>query len=178
MKHKIGLSLLLVLAISTSIRAQVHSFDVGIRFQKSIGLYYENGITINYNLTTRWVLGTNFVTSRLGSAISTNAIKQDNIFASVAYKLRPAKSFQPFARLNVGYFTADYEDPVFKSLTHNSMITSLDVGVSYSFKFPVKINGSLGYNIITGDGKTGAGTLYPVFYQLSITYNLAKLFNK
>ncbi len=153
-------------------QAQVHTFDVGLRFQKSVGLYYENGITGQYNLTNRWAVGLTYVTSRLGTAWGTNAIKQDNIFVSAAYKFRPAHALQPFLRVNLGYFTADYESPIFESLPHTSAIASLDGGLAYSFKFPIKINLSLGYNAFTGNGESGAGTLYPVFYQLSVTYNL------
>jgi hypothetical protein len=155
--------------------AQVHSFDIGLRFQKSIGLYYENGITGQYNLTRRWALGVTYITSRLGTAWGTNAIKQDNILASGTYKFRPAHALQPFLRGNLGYFTADYGSPMFDSLPHTSAIVSVDGGISYQFKLPVKVNLSLGYNAITGNGASGAGTLYPVFYQLSVTYNIAKL---
>src|SRR5437764_14458326 len=100
--------------------AQVHTFDVGMRLQKSIGLYYENGITGQYNLTRRWVLGATYVTSRLGTAWGTNAIKQDNVFASATYKFRPAHSLQPFMRANLGYFTANSGSPIFDSLPHHS----------------------------------------------------------
>jgi hypothetical protein len=155
--------------------AQVHTFDVGLRFQKSIGLYYENGITGQYNLTRRWAFGLTYITSRLGTAWGTNAIKQDNVLVSGTYKFRPVHALQPFLRANLGYFTADYGSPVFDSLPHSSAIASVDGGLSYQFKLPVKVNLSLGYNAITGNGASGAGTLYPVFYQLSITYNIAKL---
>jgi len=175
MKNTYVVLLLLIIAFCKPVKAQVRTFDVGMRFQKSVGLYYENGITGQYNLTRRWVLGAAYVTSRLGTAWGTNAIKQDNVFVSGTYKFRPAHSLQPFLRANLGYFTADYGSPIFDSLPHTSAIVSGDAGLSYAFKFPAKLNLSFGYNAITGNGTSGAGTLYPFFYQLSVTYNIAKL---
>jgi hypothetical protein len=93
---------------------------------------------------------------------------------SVAYLFRPNKTLKPFIRLNTGYFTADYESPIFKNLQNNSAIISLDGGLSYSFKNPLKLNASIGYNTINGDGKQGAGTLYPVYFQTSVLWNLKK----
>jgi hypothetical protein len=177
-KNPALLFLIVSFTISTTSHAQVHSFDAGLRFQKSIGLYLENGLTAQYNLTTRWVLGATYITSRLGTAMGSNAIKQDNIFVSGAYQFRPTHVLQPFVRASLGYFTADYEAPVFKILPNSSAIVALEGGVSYTFKSPFKTNLSIGYNLISGDGETGAGTLYPVFYQASVTYNLSKLFSK
>lgn len=162
-----------LMAGSTS-TAQVHSFDAGLRFQKSAGLYYENGLTGQYNLTSRWVLGASYISSRFGSAISSNAIKQDNLILSGSYLFRPGKSLKPFVRANAGYFKADYEEELFDDLPQNSAIASADAGLVYSFKNPLKLNLSLGYNAITGSGEEGAGTLYPIFYQTSITWNFAK----
>lgn len=153
---------------------QVHTFEVGLRFQKTVDLYYENGISGQYHLTNRITLGASYLSSRLGSAIGSNAIKQDNFLLSGAWMFRPKKPLKPFVRANLGYFIADYESDVFKSLTNTSAIASLDAGLAYTFKSPLRLNLSLGYNAITGNGAKGAGTLYPVFYQTSIFWNLAK----
>src|SRR6478672_6667626 len=132
--------IVLFVTASSSVFAQKHSFDVGLRFQKTVDLYYENGLTINYNFTERWVVGTSYISSRLGSAMGSNAIKQDNYLLSASYLFRPAKALKPFARANTGYFNADYESPIFKNLTHSSAIASLDGGLIYAFKCPLKIN--------------------------------------
>lgn len=158
--------------------SQVHSFDVGLRFQKTVGLYYENGLTGQYSLTKRWVVGAAYSTSRLGTAWGTNAIGQDNFLLSGAYLFQPERSLQPFIRANLGYFSADYGSEIFNSLMHTSAIASADAGLGYAFKFPVKMNLSIGYNAITGNGTSGAGTLYPVFYQASILYHLPKHLSK
>jgi hypothetical protein len=167
------LSLAVFLLISHFTYSQVHSFDAGVRLQKTIGLYYENGITGQYNLSSRWVVGATYISSRLGSAINSNAIRQDNVMLSGAYLFRPSHSLKPFLRANAGYFNADYESDIFDGLSHSSAIASADAGLVYYFKNPLKINASLGYNAITGNGVKGAGTLYPVFFQTSLTWNFA-----
>jgi hypothetical protein len=168
-----GLIFLIVLNPNLSF-GQLDKVDVGLRFQKTIDLYYENGITIQYNYSKKISFGASYITSRLGSAIGSNAIKQDNFIISGAYLFRPNKNLKPFMRLNTGYFTADYESPLFDNLQNNSAILSVDGGLSYSFKCPLKLNASIGYNAITGDGAQGAGTLYPVFFQTSVFWNLKK----
>jgi hypothetical protein len=153
---------------------QVHTFEAGLRFQKTVDLYYENGISGQYHLTNHILLGASYLSSRLGSAIGSNAIKQDNFLFSGAWLFRPQKPLKPFLRANLGYFKADYESDTFKDLSNTSAIASLDAGLAYSSKSPLRLHFSLGYNVITGNGAKGAGTLYPVFYQTSIFWNLAK----
>jgi hypothetical protein len=150
---------------------QIHSIDAGIRLQKSVGLYYENGVTAQYNFTNRWTGGVSYVSSRLGSALGTNALKQDNFILSGSYHFRPVKSLKPFLRFNTGYFHADYESEMFESLPNSSPLASLEAGLAYQFKSPLKINFSTGYNAIAGDGVNSPGTLYPIFFQSSITWN-------
>jgi len=164
---------LVLLATMTS-KSQTRSLDIGLRLQKTQDLYYENGITAQYQLSKRWVIGGSYYTSRLGSALSSNAIKQDNFIVSAAYLFRPDHKLRPFMRANAGYFVADYETPIFDNLTNTSAIASADAGLAYQFKCPLKFSLSVGYNGITGSGDEGAGTLYPVFYQTSLTWNIFK----
>ena len=143
--------------------------DVGIRLQKSINLYTENGITAQYTnpkwVNSRLYVGASYVTSRLGTALSSNAIKQDNLLFFTAYYFRPAWTIQPFVKANAGYFRADYGNELFRDLPHSSPLVSPEVGLCYCPDFPLKIGGSIGYNLLTGNGVTGPGTLYPVFVQ-------------
>jgi hypothetical protein len=173
-----GFLVMLLFINSKNLHAQIHSFDVGLRFQKTVDLYYENGITGQYYFTNQVVFGASYITSQLGSAMGSNAIKQDNYILSGSYFFRPKKLLQTFLRLNTGYFTADYESNIFKNLQNSSALLSLDGGLLYSFKTPIKLNLSLGYNVFTGDGVNGAGTLYPVFFQTSVMWNLKKTKSK
>jgi len=150
----------------------------GIRFQKAQKLYWENGVSFDLNssklLDSRLHLGVSYVTSRLGSAMGSNAIKQDNYLVSTGYYFRPKKQIQPFTRLNLGYFHADYEAAIFDVLPNKAFLLSLNAGLSYEFKFPLTISLSAGYNLNSGTGSAGPGTLFPVFYQMSIYYTILK----
>ena len=150
----------------------------GIRIQKAQKLYWENGFAFDFTsvrLADRRIhLGVSYVTTRLGSAMGTNAIKQDNFLFSPGYFFRHQKKLQPFTRLNMGYFHADYEYAIFDVLPNNAFLFSLDAGMSYEFKMPITISLSAGFNLNTGNGSAGPGTLYPVFYQMSIYYTLLK----
>jgi hypothetical protein len=152
--------------------------DVGVRLQKSVNLYAENGITAQYThpklASKRLYFGLSYVTSRLGTALGSNAIKQDNFLASASWHFRPNWLVRPVAKINVGYFAADYGSSLFDALPKTSLLASPEFGLCYCPNFPLKINASIGYNLITGDGLTGPGTLYPVFLQTSVTWNILK----
>jgi len=150
----------------------------GFRIQKAQKLYWENGFAFDFTspkIADRSIhLGVSYVTTRLGSAMSSNAIKQDNFLISPGYFFRHQKQFQPFTRLNLGYFHADYEYAIFDVLPNSAFLFSLDAGLSYEFKAPITLNLSAGYNLNSGTGTKGPGTLYPVFYQMSIYYTILK----
>jgi len=152
--------------------------DVGLRLQKTVNLYFENGLTVQYSddrlLSQRIYLGFSYISSRLGTAIGSNAIKQDNFLLSVSYYFRPQRVIQPFVRLNGGYFFSNLEEPIFDELPSNSMLLSPEGGIAFHTRTPLKINASLGYNVITGNGLSGPGTLFPLFVQTSITWNILK----
>jgi hypothetical protein len=76
--------------------------------------------------------------------------------------------------LNTGYFHADYEEDIFDVLPNNAFLFSVDAGLSYEFRIPLTVSLSAGYNLISGTGTSGPGTLYPVFYQMSVFYTIFK----
>ena len=150
----------------------------GFRIQKAQKLYWENGFAFDFAspkiLDSKVHLGLSYVTTRLGSAMGTNAIKQDNFLFSPGYFFRHQKQLQPFARLNLGYFHANYEVAIFDVLPNTAILFSVDAGLSYEFKVPLTIHLGAGYNLNTGNGSSGPGTLFPVFYQMSIYYAILK----
>jgi hypothetical protein len=170
------LSTFFVMVIPISLYAQERVLDIGARFQKTVNLYLENGITAQYSCSSlfseRLYLGFSYFSSRLGTALGTNALKQDNILLSASWLTRPNRLLRPMARANIGYFTADYESDLFQDLPNNSMLLSAEGGLSFNFKSPIKMSMSLGYNLITGDGIKGPGTIYPVYIQTSVTWNI------
>lgn len=155
--------------------AQQRVLDVGIRVQKTINLYYENGLTIQYSSETlaaeRVYFGLSYVSSRFGTAMGSNAIQQDNFLFSTSYFFRPEKLIRPLLRANIGYFRAPLE-PVFDDLPQSSMLLSSEAGICIDPQLPLKITSSIGYNFITGDGLSGPGTLYPVFIQTSLSWDV------
>jgi hypothetical protein len=163
---------------SESKKEWVKDLKIGLRMQKAQKLYWENGLAIDFTspkiANNRIHLGFSYVTTRLGSAMGTNAIKQDNFLFNLGYYFRHQKKLQPFIRANTGYFYADYESDIFDNLSNTAVLLSIDTGVSYKFNTPITINLSAGYNLNTGTGVSGPGTLYPVFYQLSVFYTVFK----
>jgi hypothetical protein len=158
--------------------SQSQDLAVGLRFQKTEQLYWENGVGLDYTsdflLKKRIHLKMSYATSRLGSAMIGNAVRQDNILVGADWRFRSQKPLQIFAGLNTGFFHADMENSTFDALPHNSMLLSAETGLFYKFKFPLATSLSVGYNLITGDGVTGPGTLFPVFYQLSVLYYIGR----
>ena len=58
------------------------------------------------------------------------------------------------------------------------MLLSGEAGLYYKFKFPLAACLSVGYNLINGDGVSKPGTLFPVFYQLSVLYMIPEVGSK
>jgi len=152
--------------------------DVGIRLQKTVNLYTENGFTAQYTNRAlahqRLYFGLSYVTSRLGTALNSNAIKQDNVLVTASYYFLPNRLIRPLVRVNAGYFKADLGSPIFADLPNSSPLASPEIGLCICPKGGLKVSASIGYNLITGDGVDGPGTLYPVFGQASITWNVLK----
>ncbi len=179
MKHIVRVTVLLMLmGIPSVTQAQRPVLDVGLRFQKAIGLYWENGVSVHYSPAhfkhDRLYLGVSYVTTRLGSAINSNAIIQDNYLFTTTWYFGKRSDFRTLARFNMGYFVADYEDPMFDALENTSFLLSPEFGFAWRSKSPLKIMATVGYNLISGNGKEGAGSLYPVFVQTTLSWNLFK----
>lgn len=116
----------------------------GIRIQKAQKLYWENGFSLDFAgpkvADSRIHFGLSYLTTRLGRAMGSNAIKQDNYLFSAGYHFRHQKDFQPFARLNSGYFHTDYEEDIFDALPNNAFLFSADAGLSYEFDIPLTVS--------------------------------------
>jgi hypothetical protein len=173
---RICVSAIFTIMAINSASAQSSILDAGIRLQQTVNLYSENGIALSYSnkalLADRLYFGFSYATSRLGTAFNTYAIKQDNYLVSAAWYFRQNHVIRPFVRLNSGYFSADYGEAIFNVLPQSSLLLSSDFGVCFQTGLPLKISASLGYNFITGNGLSGPGTLYPVFYQLTLSWNI------
>jgi hypothetical protein len=155
-----------------------YELGVGLRLQKTEQLYWENGVTADFTsdflLQKKIHLKMSYVTSRIGSAFMSNAVRQDYVIVGADWRFRSNKDLQIFAGLNTGLFLADMELPEFNVLPHNSMLLQLETGLFYKFKFPLATSLSVGYNLINGNGVNIPGTLFPVYYQLSAIYYISK----
>ena len=180
MKKKVLLIFAASLILISAHAQKTESYDlgVGLKFQKTEQLYWENGVAADYTsdflLNKKIHLKASYVTSRSGSAMIGNAVKQDNFVLGADWRFRSQKDLQIFAGLNTGFFHSDMETPMFSVLPHNSLLFSVEAGLFYKFKFPAAASLSAGYNLISGDGVTGPGTLFPVYYQLSVFYYIGK----
>lgn len=154
----------------------IGKIEIGPRFQKTPNLYWENGFCIDYTNEKLWserlFIGFSYITSRFGSAIHSNALKQDNFLFSAKSILRKGCLIRPSGKLNLGYFYADYEADIFDDLPNSSLILSIEAGLAIDPRLPVRADLSLGYNLLTGNGLKGPGTLYPLFYQLTIFWDV------
>lgn len=149
--------------------------SLGLRMQKTHNLYFENGLTLDYCtpkiLNNKLHLSFSYITSRLGTAFNSNAVKQDNYLLSTGYNFMNSKLINPIIQLNIGFFYSDMEYEIFQSLPHKSPLLSFETGIYVNPKYPYKAKATVGYNFITGDGVSGPGTLYPLFFELSIFYS-------
>ncbi|MHB9055293.1 MAG: hypothetical protein ACYC2P_03950 [Paludibacteraceae bacterium] len=153
-----------------------YELNAGLVSQKTQKLYWENGFgadfTSDFLLNKRVHLKGAFITSRLGSAIGSNAIKQESLTLGADWRFFHKRAFQIFTGLNTGYFMAHYEDPQFDVLPNTSVLFQFESGLVYHFVFPLSISASLGYNFINSNGSEGPGTLFPVYYQLKAYYKI------
>lgn len=178
--HKSIYLLSVITCMVTSSVAQEgdHSLTVGARLQKTHNLYWENGVSAEYTHSKLWdkriIVGFHYCSSRFGSAIHSRAIKQDNYLVSLGLNIMKNTLFSPIVRVNGGYFHADIEEALFADLPKSSPLLSLEGGLQCKPKYPIGLTATLGYNLITGDGLNGPGTLYPLYTQLSIFYVIMK----
>jgi hypothetical protein len=171
-------TLMLLSVCATKVAAQVPALNVGLRFQKTLDLYFENGVTVLYSspklLHDHLRLGVNYVSSRLGSAIASNAIRQDNAFVSAGYLFEKGRKIRPGISVNAGWFHANYDSDIFEQLPQSSPTLAAEACLTLFTKAGIQIGAGIGYNLITGDGVDKPGTLYPVYAQVSLTYNILK----
>lgn len=149
---------------------------VGLVMQQTQYLYNENGLGLDYTcerlLDKKIHIKATYLSSRLGSAIGTNALKQDYFVFGAHYYFMSKKSLQILAGLNTGLFVVDYENPAFDVLPKSSAILAVETGLQYDFKLPITASLTAGYNVRSGNGIDIPGSLFPVFYKLSIMYRI------
>lgn len=160
------------LIASTLHALEPKSCAAGLRFQKTLELYWENGIEARCQLPqtwSKWSVGATVISSRIGSAFQSNAIEQETYWIWLDRKFRADKRIQPYTALGTGYFWLDVENPeIFSDLPNSSWLLTLEGGVQAQLPLPwLQVRSGIGYHLITGDGTTGPGTLYPLYFHLN-----------
>jgi len=168
-------AIILFCLVSTAVSAGP-VFQLGLKIQKVPNLYVENGLVFTYHsnslLNNKLYLSVGFVSSRFGSALGSNALKQEEYQLSASYVFREARLISPYLRLNTGYFVVDTEVDIFSDLPNSSLLLSAELGFDYQLNGPMSLSAGTGFNLITGNGIKGPGTLYPVYLNLVINYRL------
>jgi CRISPR/Cas system-associated protein Csx1 len=95
----------------------------------------------------QFFIGFDFVSSRLGSAFSSNAIKQDSYLLSGSWHFNKNKAYHFVTRLNAGYFYSDLEKICSKKL-NTAFLFSPEIGFHTILKLPISLNVGTGYYII------------------------------
>lgn len=170
------LSLVFIFCFATT---QAQTLKVGPRIQKTQNMYWENGISAQYTFENfkpnQFFVGFDYVSSRLGSAFNSNAIKQDNYLFSGSWHFNKNKPYHFVTRLNAGYFYADLEEEMFNQIPHTAFLFSPEVGFSYDFrKLPISLNVGTGYYIIAEKEGHSPGTFQPLYFHLDIYYTFFK----
>ena len=167
---------IVVLIIFSSVVMGGNTYKLGLKMQKVPNLYYENGLVMDYSsdnmMNSKLHLSAGFVSSRLGSAMGSNALKQEEYLLSAGLLFRQGKMLNPLLKLNTGLFMLDTEFEIFSDLPDRSMLLSLEFGLGIDLNGPFDVSTSVGYNLISGNGLEGPGTLYPIFLNLTANYTL------
>ena len=171
-------TILLLFSLS-AIWVQAQTFNAGVRIQKTQNMYWENGISAQYSFKDfapeRFYIGFDYVTSRLGTAMGSNAIKQDNYLVSGTWYFKDPKPFRFHVRLNMGYFYSNYEDEIFDDIPNTAFLLSPEIGINYTFKnLPISLNLGSGYYINFAKKGYSPGTLQPLYYHLDVYYTIFK----
>ena len=149
--------------------------STGAKFQKTTKMYWENGITVQYSFQNfapkKFVLGFDYVTSRLGSAINSNAIKQDNYSLSLSWNFTKENPFSLYGRINLGYFYSDYEEEIFAELPNTSFFVAPEITLAYKFtNLPFLLQAGGGYKTDFKAEGYSPGTFQPLYFHFDVLY--------
>jgi hypothetical protein len=149
--------------------------ELGLRTKKYVGFYWVNGLSLE--ISTHKIasgslhLGVNLASSSFGSAFRSNAIPTFETEIAIIKYFRDKKSFQPITRLNLGYSKAFYGEG-FSNITSTGMLCSIETGFQYRIIKKLTANLFGGYNLFTGNGINGLGTIYPIYIGITTKYDL------
>lgn len=179
MHKRISRTVFVILGFFISFHISAQKLNLGVKFQKTHTLYWENGITAQYSFENlrpdQFFIGLEILSSRLGSAINSNALKQDSYIGSLSYYLRNKKDFQIKTKMNIGFFNVQLRDERFKELPKSDLLLSPEIGVRYNLKNEaIVVDLGAGFNVGLKGGGESPGTLQPLFYNFTVYYAFYK----
>ena len=146
------------------------TFYGGITLRKMAGFYWLNGFSAEYRpkqfLHGHFRTGLNLTSSMFGSALVSRAIPVYCYELYAQFQLRRKALISPFVTLSAGYAHAVYGGEFAGSLQRWQSLVAPEVGMSVKPFNRIDFHLSAGYNIISGNGVSGMGVIYPVFFQL------------
>lgn len=154
--------------------AQAWRCHGGIRLQKTWELYWQNGAELSCShdawVQDRLVLGVSAVSTRIGSAWASDALRQEEYLVHSQWRFRSGKRWEPFVGMALGWFWLHIENPLFQGIPHSSPLWVWEGGTSWEFRHGVGLQFGLGWHMLTGDGTQGPGSLYPLFMQTQLRW--------
>jgi len=172
MKFILGIVLATVFFLEGTSQLTNKPIQAGFQAQKSIGMYTDGGFFVNVRVSDSLPISVelNYLSTRLGSALFSNALKQDSFLANCSYYFRDSKAIKPFAGFNIGLTRIDYGSELFSALPNKAFLLSPEGGVAYSVYKNIDVYVSSGINLFTSNGTGGIGSVMLLFCQMSIGY--------
>lgn len=150
------------------------SFKAGLLGKKMYGFYWCNGVTAEFQstvlLSNRLLTGVNFSSSSLGTAFGSNALPLHLSEVYAQWLWRNDRKFRVNAGINTGWAFTDYGHVKYSDIPSNQPLLSLEGGISYVFTQPLSFSCSLGYNLLTGNGKRYLGLVYPLYFNFKLLW--------
>lgn len=171
-RHKQIRLLILIILFANQFNSNAQHLKTGYKLQKSVGMYTESGICAEYCPfdSIQLYIGACFMSTRLGSAFMSNALKQDNYIGTASYYFLKNSKLKPFVGSTCGITHIDYGNEIFDMLPNNTFTLTVLSGIEYSIIPKLLISGNIGYNVFTGDGIKKIGTIMPIIAQFSLYY--------
>lgn len=153
--------------------------SAGIQINHTLSMYTENGITLDVRegkaATNKWEVGFFLYSSVLGTAFSSNALRQMHTGISASRYFRKEKKWRPYVRLGMAYFVSEKTDALFDALPRTDTYVYPEGGLRYGFEnLPLTIQSGVGYRVQFKPENQSPGTLQPLFYHLTLTYVVFK----
>jgi len=143
--------------------------------QRSMGMYTENGLSLDYRNASMRSSKVEYnlfaITSVLGSALGTNALRQAHFGLSSTYFFRKDKALRSYVRLGVAYFVSEKTAAIFETVPRKDTYIFPETGIRYAWqKTPLSLLMGLGYRVQMNPENQSPGTLNPLFYHLTLSY--------